>query len=200
MNTKAVVKIIIVAIVFTLASLSFYLFSENSRILFANELDPNEKPLRLHVLANSDSAYDQQLKLDLRDYMIEMLDPHLAEANNKENAMQVVADKMPQLSVAANEFLANRSPYTATLALEQTDFPAIDYDGLVFAAGEYDALRIIIGSGDGKNWWCVLFPPLCFVDLATEYSEDEAMEVWSSYSGDDENKIKVRWKLIDLFK
>ena len=85
------------------------------------------------------------------------------------------------------------------MELERADFPQIDYNGLVFASGEYDALRIVLGEGQGHNWWCVLFPPLCFVDLAAEV-DDQAMAVWAPY--DDEvssDTVSVRWKLSELF-
>ena len=64
----------------------------------------------------------------------------------------------------------------------------------------YDALRIILGEGEGKNWWCVLFPPLCFVDLASEYDPDLALSVWSSYTGEQsDNGVQIKWKLSELF-
>ena len=114
--------------------------------------------------------------------------------------MKLIEHNLPQLTEAGNDFLADKADYQATLCLERTDFPQIDYDGMVFASGEYDALRILLGEGAGKNWWCVLFPPLCFVDLASEYDADEALSVWSSYSGAESNNgLQVKWKLSELF-
>jgi len=170
------------------------------QLLFANT-PVSEKPLRLHVLANSDSFFDQQLKLQMRDYIITVIEPQLQSAQSKDEAMAIIEASLPELNASCNQFLAGRANYQATVALERTDFPRIDYDGLVLAEGEYDALRIVLGSGEGHNWWCVLFPPLCFVDLAGEYPDDATAAVWASYAGDEDNSgIEVKWKLADLFR
>ena len=156
--------------------------------------------MRLHVLANSDSTEDQQLKLQVRDFIITLLKPQLADIDNKEAAMNLIEANIPQLTEACNAFLNGKADYQATLALERADFPEINYDGMFFASGEYDALRIILGEGEGKNWWCVLFPPLCFVDLASEYDPDLALSVWSSYTGEQsDNGVQIKWKLSELF-
>lgn len=187
-----------VALIIALSALSFYIFGDDSQLLFASA-SAGEKPLRLHVLANSDSVEDQQLKLQVRDFVISLLKPRLAEVTDKEQAMDLIAEQLPELTDACNDFLADKADYQASLALERTDFPEIDYDGMTFAAGEYDALRILLGEGAGKNWWCVLFPPLCFVDLASEYNPDSALSVWSSYDGEQNSDgWQIKWKLWEL--
>ncbi|MBS6749821.1 MAG: stage II sporulation protein R, partial [Firmicutes bacterium] len=158
MTKTKVFKWLAVALIILLSALSFYIFGDDSQVLFANA-SANEKPLRLHVLANSDSIEDQQLKLQVRDFIITLLKPQLADIENKEAAMNLIEANIPQLTEACNAFLNGKADYQATLALERADFPEINYDGMVFASGEYDALRIILGEGEGKNWWCVLFPP-----------------------------------------
>ena len=181
-----------------MAALSFANFGDGSKLLFA-DASAEEKPLRLHVLANSDSEEDQRLKLQVRDFIIKELEPQLSMAESKEEAMSQLAAELPELTELCNDFLADKSDYQATVELERADFPQIDYNGLVFASGEYDALRIVLGEGQGHNWWCVLFPPLCFVDLAAEV-DDQAMAVWAPY--DDEvssDTVSVRWKLSELF-
>lgn len=199
MTKTKVFKWLAVALIILLSALSFYIFGDDSQVLFANA-SANEKPLRLHVLANSDSTEDQQLKLQVRDFIITLLKPQLADIDNKEAAMNLIEANIPQLTEACNAFLNGKADYQATLALERADFPEINYDGMFFASGEYDALRIILGEGEGKNWWCVLFPPLCFVDLASEYDPDLALSVWSSYTGEQsDNGVQIKWKLSELF-
>ena len=191
-------KIILAGAALIMASLSFANFGDGSKLLFA-DASAEEKPLRLHVLANSDSEEDQRLKLQVRDFIIKELEPQLSMAESKEEAMSQLAAELPELTELCNDFLADKSDYQATVELERADFPQIDYNGLVFASGEYDALRIVLGEGQGHNWWCVLFPPLCFVDLAAEV-DDQAMAVWAPY--DDEvssDTVSVRWKLSELF-
>lgn len=199
MKTKRILKITTFALIIALASLSFYLFADNSKLLFA-DVDASEKPLRLHVLANSDSTFDQQLKLEVRDYIIEIIEPKMANIEDKDTAIVMMESLIPQLTIAANAFLADKTNYQAELSLQKADFPEIDYNGLVFAAGEYDSLRVILGQGEGKNWWCVLFPPMCFVDLAAEFPSKEVMAVWADYEdSESSNGIQIKWKLQELF-
>lgn len=200
MKKISFIKTMVVVCILSLTTLSFYHFATDSQLLFAGA-SSSDKPLRLHILANSDSAYDQELKKQLRDYIIALLEPELVAAENKAAAMKLIERELPELTEACNDFLMDKANYQAVLALERTDFPQIDYDGMVFAAGEYDALRIILGEGNGKNWWCVLFPPLCFVDLAAEYSSEKAVEVMAASYTDEQNSggIQIKWKLSELF-
>ena len=164
------------------------------------DLPHTEKPLRLHILANSDTSADQQMKLAVRDHIIGQLEDTLDAAEDKEAAMAAVQAALPELSAACNDFLsAANAGYTASLRLEVAEFPAIDYDGLIFAAGEYDALRIVLGEGAGHNWWCVLFPPLCFVDLASELDEDAVLAA-ASGSGETLAAYRLEWRLQSLFQ
>ena len=192
-------KTTLAVVALALVALALHCYGGGSQLLFA-DTPVSEKPLRLHVLANSDSFFDQQLKLQMRDYIITIMEPQLANAQSKEEAMAIISASLPELNASCNQFLAGRANYAVTVSLERADFPRIDYDGLVLAEGEYDALRIVLGSGEGHNWWCVLFPPLCFVDLAGEYPDGATAEVWASYSEEEENSgIQVKWKLSDLF-
>jgi len=183
-----------------LAGLSYTLLADHSLVLYEGAAAA-EKPLRLHVLANSDSPEDQQLKLALRDYIIGSLAERLQGAENKQEAMAAVAGSLPELTAACNSFLSGRADYTASLSLTRDDFPEIDYDGVIFAEGEYDALRITLGEGAGHNWWCVLFPPLCFVDLAGEYGQEEAVTVLARYGDPQpESSFRVEWKFKQLWQ
>ncbi|MBQ6807813.1 MAG: stage II sporulation protein R [Firmicutes bacterium] len=183
-----------------LCLLGLLLGASADRVLFA-DASAEEKPLRLHVLANSDSLFDQQLKLELRDHVVWLLQEDMEGAAHKGEAIQRLEEKLPVLEEACNAYLAGRCKYQARLFIQRDDFPEIDYDGMTFAAGEYDALRIVLGEGAGHNWWCVLFPPLCFVDMAGEFRDTEAVEVMAGYPEyEGQSGFRIEWKLGQLFR
>lgn len=118
--------------------------------------------LRLHVLANSDSEQDQALKLRVRDRILELTEPLLETAGSREEAEEALRGALPQLQrLAAEEIAAEGYDYEVTAKLQETVFPTREYDGFSLPAGSYLALRVVIGEGEGHNWWCVVFPPLC---------------------------------------
>ena len=121
-----------------------------------------DKVVRLHVLANSDSETDQALKLKVRDRVLERAAELLEESENRDQAEKCLTEALPELeALAAEEIAANGYDYPVTARLEEVSFPTKEYDGFTLPAGKYLALRVIIGEGAGKNWWCVVFPPLC---------------------------------------
>jgi len=127
-----------------------------------------EDLIRLHVLANSDSTSDQQLKLKVRDAVIAYLAPYLEHTATKDDAKQIVLEHKDKLTDLAKQILVmNGTDYPVDIQVGMFDFPIKSYGSLVLPAGKYEALRILIGRAEGKNWWCVLFPPLCFVDITT---------------------------------
>lgn len=122
----------------------------------------SDKVVRLHVLANSDSPEDQELKLKVRDRILAYAEPLLAGAADRREAEALLRERAPELErVAAGEIRANGYDYAVTVALEETAFPTREYEGFTLPAGKYLALRAVIGAGEGRNWWCVVFPPLC---------------------------------------
>jgi len=125
-----------------------------------------ENLIRLHVLANSDSTADQELKLKVRDAVIAYLAPYLEGVIEKTAAEQIVVEHKQKLITLATEVIsANGATYPVDLQVGMFDFPIKSYGNLVLPAGKYEAVRILIGQAEGKNWWCVLFPPLCFIDI-----------------------------------
>ena len=121
-----------------------------------------DKVVRLHVLANSDSEEDQALKLQVRDRVLDRATEVLEQSENREQAEERLTEVLPELeTLAAAEIAANGYDYPVTVRLEETSFPTKEYDGFSLPAGEYLALRVVIGQGAGQNWWCVVFPPLC---------------------------------------
>ncbi|MEG1500482.1 MAG: stage II sporulation protein R [Clostridiales bacterium] len=130
-------------------------------------------PLRLHVIANSDTPYDQQVKLIIRDKVLSLLNQELTHAKNKEDAMAKVNQLLPQLEKECALVLADFADYGLKAKLDNSQFTTKAYGDKVLPAGEYDALKVILGEGEGKNWWCVLFPPLCFIDIAAKKATDQ---------------------------
>lgn len=122
----------------------------------------SDQVVRLHVLANSDSQEDQALKLRVRDRILACAEPLLAGAAGRQEAEVLLRGRISELEqAAAAEIRACGYDYDVTIRLEDTVFPTREYEGFTLPAGKYLALRAVIGTGEGQNWWCVVFPPLC---------------------------------------
>lgn len=121
-----------------------------------------DKVVRLHILANSDSEEDQALKLQVRDAVLERAEEILERAHDRSAAEEDLREALPDLREIALETVAAQGyDYDVTAELTDAAFPTREYDGFTLPAGEYLALRLVIGAGEGHNWWCVVFPPLC---------------------------------------
>ena len=119
----------------------------------------SDKVLRFHVLANSDSEADQNLKLAVRDAVGSFMQEKLTDVENLEECELVVRQSLGEIEEAAAEMIAeNGYDYDVTAELEHTSFPVKNYGSYTFPAGDYEALRIVIGEGNGHNWWCVMYP------------------------------------------
>lgn len=124
-----------------------------------------DQVVRLHVLANSDSEADQALKLQVRDAVLAEMPTLFTKANSQSEALQVVKQHLPQLERLAKRVVTKAgSTYTVKASVGLFDFPDRTYGDVTLPAGPYEALRLEIGEAKGANWWCVLFPPLCFND------------------------------------
>ena len=119
--------------------------------------------LRLHVRANSDSAADQAVKYEVKEAIVEYLTPIVAFTESKEEAVAALEAALPGIERTANAVLAeNGFAYLSRAEIRAEEFPTRVYDGVTLGAGVYDALIVELGSGKGANWWCVVYPPLCF--------------------------------------
>lgn len=140
--------------------------NKSAQALFAPAI-PAES-IRLRILADSDSPRDQWIKAEIRDAIVAALTPSADDPQTLEEARGAIAGRLAEMEQLANELLrANGFDYTARAELGLVPFPAKMYGGIVYPAGEYEALRVTLGDGRGQNWWCVLFPPLCFVEGTT---------------------------------
>ncbi len=133
--------------------------------------------IRFHVLANSDSEEDQALKLAVRDEVVKSMQEKLKDVQELAQARSILLDCQPELADTARSVIRERGyDYNVTVSMENTYFPEKTYGDMTFPAGKYEALRICIGEAAGHNWWCVLFPSLCFVDEATAVVPEESKE------------------------
>lgn len=135
------------------------------------------KLIRFHVIANSDKAEDQALKLKIRDKVLDYITPKLKNSKNIEESRSILKQNDDNIKeIAENVVKDNGYFYNVVTMLSKENFPVKTYGNITLPQGEYEAYRIIIGNGGGQNWWCVMFPPLCFIDITkgeVSYKETE---------------------------
>ena len=148
--------------------------------------------VRLHILANSDTWDDQLLKLQVRDAVLAALPPAVTQAQSPQQAVRALQTALPALQAAADSALHRaHSPQTAALRLESHDFSARDYGSFALPGGEYTALRIELGTAQGRNWFCVLYPSLCISGSTAAYpTEGENAMVFG--------RFEVRFAIADF--
>ncbi|SDK86398.1 stage II sporulation protein R [Natronincola ferrireducens] len=190
-------------------------------IVFYNKVDSGdfqlerrgENLIRFHVLANSDDPEDQVLKLKVRDRIIEAMAEDFETSSGVEESREIITNNLKKIEeVAAKEVFANGKDLKVTAILTEDSFPTRRYGGVVFPAGKYEALKVVIGEGIGQNWWCVMFPPLCFVDvkngltdaktqqeLKNTLSEEEYTLLYT-VSNDGELPLQLKSKIAEVFR
>lgn len=177
----------------------------------ASQQDISSKLIRFHVIANSDDKIDQGLKLKIRDAVLKYVSPKLKDCKDIEESRKIINNEDKNIKGISESIIKeNGFKYSVATALSQEYFPVKTYGNITLPQGKYEAYRIIIGTGTGQNWWCVMFPPLCFVDITkgnvsyekTEkemknvLSEDEYKLVDNTVSN---KKIIVKFKLTEIF-
>ena len=140
------------------------------------------KIFRLHVVANSDKEEDQELKLDVKKTVVDYLSRRLGSGADLEETREYVLENLPEIEQAALKTIEEQGKdYPVSAVVEKTYFPDKTYGDCTFPAGEYEALNIRIGKGEGKNWWCVLYPSLCFIDdtwgIVSREKKEELREI-----------------------
>lgn len=171
-----------------------------------------ESVVRLHVLANSDSEEDQELKLAVRDRMVELTSELLKDCGDRDEAAAVIENSLDLYRAEAEAVLLERgSCYSVSTEFGEENYPTRYYDGAAFPCGDYLSLQIKIGEAEGKNWWCVLFPPICLSAARGDRGLEEAFvaagltpEQYRIITENRENenggKYEIRFKILEIFK
>ncbi|MSS63274.1 stage II sporulation protein R [Velocimicrobium porci] len=138
-----------------------------------------EHIIRFHVIANSDTKEDQELKLKVKDRVVEAMRPKLKNVSSIEEARKILRDNQTNMEKLADKVMKEEGySYQSHAELGMTTFPVKRYGDLTFPAGRYEAFRILIGKAEGKNWWCVMFPTLCYVDESYDVITEENKETF----------------------
>ena len=178
---------------------------------YVNAVSTNiqDSVFRLHVIANSDSDEDQNLKYLVRNKVLEYINTIAKHVSSKEEVISIVKENSDEIQkIAENTVKENGYNYKVKLSVGNFAFPTKTYGDISFPAGYYDALKIEIGKAKGKNWWCVMFPPLCFVDVTSGIVPEESKEILKENLSDEEyellsessNDINFKFKIIEMFK
>lgn len=175
--------------------------------------DYKDKLIRFHVIANSNTDEDQELKLKVRDEVIKYLQPKLQNSKSIEESEAIIKREYSNLEeISKNIILENGYNYSVKVGIQYSNFPTKQYSNIVLPAGEYKALKIIIGKGEGKNWWCVMFPPLCFVDesngVIDKSTDDKLKEVLTDKeyklikqdTPKKTSRVKIKFKVLEVVK
>ncbi len=164
--------------------------------------------VRLHVLANSDTEEDQALKLKVRDALLEVTSPLVEGCTTQAEAIDALNGHISELETAALAVIeAEGYDYPVTVLLGEEDYPTRVYESCAFPAGTYVSLRVLIGEGEGQNWWCCLFPPLCLsAATAKQDNEDAFIQVgltkdqYGIITETGKTKYKVRFKILEVLE
>lgn len=180
---------IVVAILFSICS-----FAKTSEEIRSDVL-------RLHVIANSDTSVDQNLKLRLRDYILQEGKDIFNGSVNVENAVEKIEPVLPELEKSAKAFVNQAGfDYDVKISLSNEYFTTRTYETVTLPAGKYLALRVVIGSGEGHNWWCVMFPPMC---VPAADKKDEIENVFSEKEiklVESKPKYEPRFKVVEIYE
>ena len=202
-NSKVKMVIILSFLLFLYTTICAFSYAQNVSTDIANSV------FRLHVIANSDSKEDQDLKYKVRDSLINYMNSICANCENKQDAINLVTEHKDDFKqIALDTIKDNGYPYDVNISIGNFSFPTKDYGDISLPAGFYDALRVEIGEAKGQNWWCVMFPPLCFVDVSSgvvpEESKEElednlSEEEYALVSNDSDTKIQFKFKILEFF-
>lgn len=203
--TKLIKKPIFITITAFVFFLIFSAYSYASSI----SSDLSKSVFRLHVIANSDSDEDQSLKLQVRDKLLDYMNSITANVSSKDDAIKIAQDHQKDFQIIAEQTILDKGySYPVTVEIGNYEFPTKHYGDITLPSGYYDALRVKIGDACGHNWWCVMFPPLCFVNVTSgivpESSKNQLKDNMSSedYSiiSNDNSLTEFKFKIVELFK
>lgn len=169
--------------------------------------DIAEKILRFHVRANSDGEEDQKLKLKVRDAVGKEMGELLQDAKTAEESSRIAREHFPEIIHIAKEVIRQEGyDYPVEVKLSSVEFPVKTYGSYTFPAGTYQALEVIIGAGMGHNWWCVMYPNMCFEGSVYEVVDDKSEKVLKDTLSEteyqslmEEKNYKISWKWLDFW-
>ena len=171
--------------------------------------DISDSVFRLHVIANSNSDEDQALKYKVRDNLLNYMNNICKDCSSKEEAINIVSEHQEEFRQVALETIKNEGySYDVRIEIGNFEFPTKQYGDISLPAGFYDALKVEIGKAEGRNWWCVMFPSLCFVDISSGIVPEESKEDLQNVLSDEEyaiisdnsnSGIKFKFKLLEFF-
>ena len=189
---------------------SFFVFI--SALSYVNAVSQNisDNVFRLHVIANSDSEEDQNLKYKVRDAVLEYMNNLASNCSSKDEVIKLANEHQNEFYKIAKQVIQeNGYNYDVNIRIGNFEFPTKTYGDISLPAGNYDALRIEIGEAKGQNWWCVMFPPLCFVDVSSGVVPDESKEImqknldeeeYNLISDTESTDVKFKFSLIEFFQ
>ncbi len=171
--------------------------------------DISDSVFRLHIVANSDSDEDQALKLLVRDNVLDYMKEIASDVSSKDEAISVISEHLNDFyDIAIQTIRGEGYDYDVCLTIGEFDFPTKEYGDISLPAGIYDALKIEIGNAEGHNWWCVMFPTLCFVDVSSGSLDNDSKDVLESSLTDEEFslisedsfEVNFKFKVVEFFE
>lgn len=205
-NISTISRLLLLIFLLTL----FIFFSAYSYVTAVSS-DISDSVFRLHVIANSDSQEDQNLKYKVRDALLEYMNTLCSSEFSKEEAMNIAENHIDDFSNIAQDIVTqNGYDYPINVSIGKYNFPTKEYGDVSLPAGNYDALRVEIGSASGHNWWCVMFPPLCFVDVSSGVVPESSKELLQDSMSEEEydlltkssdnSELNFKFKIVELFE
>ncbi|ACO84406.1 stage II sporulation protein R [Clostridium botulinum] len=201
---KILVFMLSIIVVFFISLKSFNLFHKSTSV---EQKDISNKIIRFHVLANSDSIEDQSLKLKVKDEIIKYMMPKLDKSSSIDESRKILKENDKEIKkIAENIINKNGYKYSVNTYLGQDQFPIKTYGNITLPQGKYEAYKIVIGNGQGQNWWCVMFPPLCFVDVtkgevSTKKTEQKMKKVLKEEElkciNNSKNSYEIKFKVVE---
>ncbi len=194
----------------TILTFLFFIYTTICAISYADYIstDIADSVFRLHVIANSDSDVDQNLKYTVRDNLLEYMNELCVNCSTKEEAISIAQQNIESFKQIALDTIKNEGfDYSVNVCIGNFEFPTKHYGDISLPAGYYDALRVEIGEAKGQNWWCVMFPPLCFTDVSSGIVPEESKEdleetltdeEFSIVSDNNSFDIKVKFKILEI--
>ena len=202
-NSKVKMVIILSFLLFLYTTICAFSYAQNISTDISNSV------FRLHVIANSDSKEDQNLKYKVRDNLLKHMKELCCDCKNKDEAIKIVKEHLEEFKqIALQTINDNGYSYNININIGNFEFPTKEYGDISLPAGFYDALKVEIGEAKGQNWWCVMFPPLCFIDVTSGVVPEESKKQLENYlseeefalvSEDSDIKIQFKFKILEFF-